>query len=54
MPVRLASYAVMAYTFAIWMIRALEVMFFTGLFGCALAVVFSWISIFGVVFKRGE
>jgi hypothetical protein len=37
-----------------WMIRVLEVLFFTGLVGCAFAVVFSWISIFSVVFKRGE
>ncbi|MDR3740178.1 MAG: hypothetical protein P4L40_14285 [Terracidiphilus sp.] len=44
----------MVYTLCIWAIRALEVVFFTGLAGCALAVVFSWISIFGTVFKRGE
>ena len=44
----------MAYTFSVWMIRLLTVMFFLGLTGCALAVVFSWISIFGTVFKRGE
>ena len=44
----------MVYTFSVWMLRVLEVMFFVGLTGCALAVVFSWISIFGTVFKRGE
>jgi hypothetical protein len=44
----------MIYSFSIWMMRALEVAFFVGLTGCALAVLFSWISIVGTVFKRGE
>jgi hypothetical protein len=44
----------MVHNFSVWMLRVLEVMFFVGLTGCALAVVFSWISIFGTVFKRGE
>ena len=44
----------MIYTFSVLMLRVLEVMFFIGLTGCTLAVIFSWISIFGTVFKRGE
>ena len=44
----------MFFTFSVWMLRVLEVMFFVGLTGCALAVIFSWISIFGTVFKRSE
>jgi len=44
----------MIFTFSVWVLRVLEVMFFVGLMGCALAVIFSWVSIFGAVFKRGE
>jgi len=44
----------MIFNFSVWILRVLEVMFFVGLTGCALAVVFSWISIFGTVFKQGE
>ncbi|HEV2484951.1 MAG TPA: hypothetical protein VGT08_05415 [Terracidiphilus sp.] len=42
------------HTLAIWMIRLVETMFFTGLTGCAVVVVISWISIFGSGFRRGE
>jgi hypothetical protein len=35
-------------------VRVLIFMFFVGLTGCAIAVIFSWISIFGAIFKRGE
>ena len=38
----------------IFLIRALEVMFFTGLAGCAVTVVLSWISIFGGEFSNEE
>ena len=30
----------------IWLIRILEITFFTGLIGCAFVVILSWISIF--------
>jgi hypothetical protein len=42
----------MMLTISIWMMRALEVMFFVGLTGCALVVVISWVSIFGEGFRR--
>lgn len=35
----------MFFQLCIWLMRALEVAFFTGLIGCALVVIFSWISI---------
>jgi hypothetical protein len=44
----------MLFDVSVWIIRVVTVAFFIGLTGCALAVVFSWISIFGSVFKRGE
>ncbi len=34
--------------------RVVEVVFFTGLIGCALVVIFSWISIFGDGFTNDE
>jgi hypothetical protein len=34
--------------------RLVEAMFFTGLAGCVLVVVISWISIFASGFRRGE
>ena len=34
--------------------HVLEVMFFTGLFGCVLVVVISWISIFKSGFTDGN
>jgi hypothetical protein len=42
----------MASNFAVWIMRALEVSFFTGIIGCALTVLFSWVSIFGGEFRR--
>lgn len=36
------------------LMRALEITFFTGLAGCALTVVLSWISIFGSELKEEE
>jgi hypothetical protein len=30
----------------IWITRILDVVFFAGLFGCLLVILFSWISIF--------
>jgi hypothetical protein len=44
----------MMHTVSIWMMRLVEAMFFTGLTGCAVVVVVSWISIFSSGFKRGE
>ncbi|HTB96753.1 MAG TPA: hypothetical protein VK716_07075 [Terracidiphilus sp.] len=38
----------------IWMMRAIEVMFFTGLCGCLLVVIISWISIFKSGFSADE
>jgi hypothetical protein len=38
----------------IWLFRALEAMFFTGLFGCSLVVVISWISIFKEGFSEDD
>jgi hypothetical protein len=35
-------------------VHAIEVMFFTGLLGCALVVVISWISIFKSDFADGN
>jgi hypothetical protein len=39
---------------AVWVMRFLEGAFFTGLIGCVLVVVISWISIFSTGFRRGE
>lgn len=36
------------------LMRALEITFFTGLAGCALTVVLSWISIFGGELAKEE
>jgi hypothetical protein len=30
----------------VWLMGAVEVMFFTGLIGCSLVVIISWVSIF--------
>jgi hypothetical protein len=38
----------------IWGARLLEVMFFTGLIGCASAVVISWVSIFKSGFSDSD
>ena len=35
----------MAFRLAVFAMRVLEVMFFTGLLGCAVVVVLSWISV---------
>jgi hypothetical protein len=36
----------MAHTFLVFAMRVIEVLFFTGLVGCATVIVISWISIF--------
>jgi hypothetical protein len=36
----------MLFQLIVWSFRVLEVMFFTGLIGCSLVVVISWVSIF--------
>src|SRR5579859_3287507 len=38
----------------IFLIRVLEITFFTGLAGCAVTVVLSWLSIFGGEFSKEE
>jgi hypothetical protein len=38
----------------VWLFRTLEVMFFTGLAGCTLVVVISWISIFRSGFSHDD
>ena len=38
----------------IFFMRALEIAFFTGLVGCVVTVVLSWISIFGDELSRKE
>jgi hypothetical protein len=35
----------MLFRFAVWTMRILELAFFSGIVGCALVVIFSWISI---------
>jgi hypothetical protein len=42
----------MTYKIMLWSTYVLEVIFFTGLTGCALVVVISWISIFRSGFTR--
>jgi hypothetical protein len=37
----------MNHSFLLFAMRVIEVMFFTGLVGCATVIVVSWISIFG-------
>jgi hypothetical protein len=44
----------MNHSFAVWVMRFLEGAFFTGLIGCLLVVVISWISIFSTGFRRGD
>lgn len=44
----------MFYRFAVCAMRVLEFAFFAGLIGCALAVVFSWISIFSDGFSSKD
>jgi hypothetical protein len=31
--------------FGLWIVRAIEFAFFTGLIGCAIVVIISWVSI---------
>jgi len=35
----------LTFRLAVWAIRVVEFMFFAGIIGCAVAVVFSWVSI---------
>jgi hypothetical protein len=44
----------MAETIIAFVARVLEVMFFTGLIGCALMIVVSWIEIFADGFSDDE
>ena len=41
----------MNHSFLLFAMRVIEVMFFTGLVGCATVIVVSWISIFGEGFS---
>ena len=36
---------IMAFRLAVFAMRVLEIMFLTGLLGCAVAVILSWISV---------
>jgi len=38
----------------VWLMRALDLVFFSGLIGCALVVIFSWISIFRDGFSKKD
>jgi hypothetical protein len=40
------SVVVMTFKLMVWSLYLIEIMFFTGLIGCAVAVGFSWVSIF--------
>jgi hypothetical protein len=40
------SVVVMTFKLMVWCLYLIEIMFFTGLIGCAVAVGFSWVSIF--------
>ncbi len=44
----------MIVRFSTFVMRALEVLFFIGLAGCVLVVLFSWISILGSELRGGE
>ena len=44
----------MSFRICIWLMRALEIAFFTGLIGCAFVVIFSWISIFRDGFTKKD
>jgi hypothetical protein len=37
----------MVWKLLTWVMYALEILFFTGVVGCAVVVVVSWVSIFG-------
>ncbi|HVU48677.1 MAG TPA: hypothetical protein VHD85_21295 [Terracidiphilus sp.] len=41
----------MAFNFAVWTMHVVEVLFFTGLTGCAIVVLLSWIVILKSVFS---
>lgn len=42
----------MLYKLMLWFFYAIEAMFFTGLAGCVLVVIISWITIFKSGFSR--
>jgi hypothetical protein len=44
----------MTHRMMLWATYALEMMFFTGLAGCALVVMISWISIFKEGFRKDD
>jgi hypothetical protein len=44
----------MAHKLAVWCMHVVEVLFFTGLIGCALVVTISWISIFKTGFSKDD
>jgi hypothetical protein len=44
----------MNHTFAVWVMRFVEGAFFTGLLGCVLVVIISWISVLRAGFSRGD
>ncbi len=42
----------MPHKIAVWLLRAIEVLFFTGLAGCVLVVMISWVSIAKASFTK--
>jgi hypothetical protein len=42
----------MTHKLVLWCMRAVEIMFFTGLIGCAVVVLISWVSIFRSGFSK--
>lgn len=44
----------MNHKYMIWLLYGLEGLFFTGLAGCVLVVIISWISIFKTGFSKDK
>jgi hypothetical protein len=44
----------MTHKLVLWCMRAIELMFFIGLIGCAVVVAISWISIFRSGFSKDD
>lgn len=44
----------MHHPFMVYLLRALEILFFTGLAGCVLVVVISWVSIAKASFSKDK
>ena len=44
----------MAHKLVLWCMRAVEIIFFTGVIGCAIVVMISWVSIFKAGFSKDD